>query len=101
MLVHTFMFLMMHLATQQMEGLWCWLVLTFDSNKHQGPLVSICCAFHSTEVTLFLTYPLAAVLQTCAFLGIIQVSGPLIPISLKFSELSQPKRKSKTGKTTY
>lgn len=99
MLVHNFMFLMRHLATQQMEGLWCQSVLSLDGTMCQGPLVSICCAFHSTEVTWFPVYPLAAALQQLLlFLGIFQVS---VPISLKLSELSQPKGKSKTGKTTY
>lgn len=101
MLGQTFVFLMMHLATPQAEGLWCWPVLSLDGNKHQAPLASVCCAFHSAEVTWFLTYLLAAVVQPFElFWGVIQVSGPTIPILLKLSELSQTKDKSKTGKTT-
>lgn len=55
---------------QQVEGLWCWPVLSLAGNKHQPPLAIVCCAFHSAEVTRFLTYLLAAVLRTLElFLG--------------------------------
>lgn len=42
MLVHIFMLLIMHLATQQMKWFWCQSVLPLDGNSHQGPSVSIC-----------------------------------------------------------